>query len=87
MSVVELYGKADCCLCDEARLVLERLAPELGFKLLERDIGDDERLERAYFERIPVVLVDGEELFSYRVDEAVLRARLAPAVDHLESRR
>ena len=33
-------------------------------------------LQRAYFERIPVVALDGEELFEYFVDEALLRERL-----------
>ena len=42
----------------------------------ERDIDGDEALQRAYFERIPVVALDGEELFDYFVDEALLRERL-----------
>jgi glutaredoxin len=87
VSVVELYGKADCCLCDEAREVLERVRDELGFELVERDITTDEELHRAYFERIPVVLLDGRELFEYHVDERELRAHLSPGGDHLESRR
>jgi len=87
VSVVELYGKADCCLCDEAREVLERMRDELAFELIERDITTDERLHRAYFERIPVVLLDGHELFEYHVDEQVLRARLSAGGDHLESGR
>ncbi len=77
--LVELYGHADCCLCQTAREVLERLRVELGFDLVERDITADEALHRAYFERVPVVALDGEEVFDYHVDEAVLRARLAPA--------
>jgi DTW domain-containing protein YfiP len=32
---------------------------------------------RTYLERIPVVALDGEEVYDYRVDEADLRARLA----------
>ena len=42
----------------------------------ERDITSDEALQRAYFERIPVVMLDGEELFEYFVDEELLRERL-----------
>jgi len=72
-----LYGREGCCLCDEAREVLERVRAEHPFELLERDIEHDERLLRAYLERIPVVTLDGEELFELAVDEAVLRARLA----------
>ncbi len=49
---------------------------ELGFELTELDITTDERLHRAYFERIPVVLLDGEELCEYFVQEALVRERL-----------
>ncbi len=42
----------------------------------ERDITADEALHRAYFERIPVVALDGEELCEYFVEEALVRERL-----------
>ena len=77
MSQVVLYGRPGCCLCDDAREVLERVRVEQPFELLERDIESDEQLLRTYLERIPVVTLDGEELFELGVDEAVLRARLA----------
>ena len=77
MSVVVLYGRPGCCLCDDARAVLERVRAEQPFELLERDIERDEKLLRDYLERIPVVTLDGEELFDFAVDEAVLRGRLA----------
>jgi glutaredoxin len=77
VSRVELYGRAGCCLCDDARTTLERLRDELGFELVELDITDDDALHRAYFERIPVIRLDGDELFDFHVDEAVLRAALA----------
>jgi redox-sensing transcriptional repressor len=77
MSVVVLYGRPGCHLCDDARTILERVRAELPFELEVRDIERDERLLRAYLERIPVVTLDGAELFDYVVDEAVLRDRLA----------
>ncbi len=73
---VVLYGQPGCCLCDEARELLERVRAERRFTLLERDIGDDDALQRAYLERIPVVTIDGVEAFELFVDEAELRARL-----------
>jgi glutaredoxin len=76
MSVVTLYSKHDCHLCVDARTALLRLQPELRFELHEVDITTDETLHRAYFERIPVVTLGGEELFEYFVDETVLRERL-----------
>jgi hypothetical protein len=55
---------------------LEQLRAELGFELRELDITADEKLHRAFFERIPVIALDGEELSDYFLDEAVLRERL-----------
>jgi glutaredoxin len=76
MRVVTLYSKPDCHLCVDAREALLRVRAELSFELSELDITTDETLHRAYFERIPVVMLDGEELFDYFVDERVLKERL-----------
>jgi glutaredoxin len=79
VSVITVYSKRDCQLCAEAMTELRRLKAELSFALEERDITTDDALHRAYFERIPVVMLDGDELFDYFVDEAVLRERLSGA--------
>jgi glutaredoxin len=76
MREVTLYGRPGCHLCDDARAVLEGIRDELPFMLVERDIEQDEALLRAYLERIPVIALDGEELFDFFVDEAELRRRL-----------
>jgi glutaredoxin len=76
MSVVTVYSKPDCHLCADAMAALRRLQGELGFALEEHDISADEALHRAYFERIPVVTLDGEELCEYVVEEELLRERL-----------
>jgi glutaredoxin len=76
VSVVTVYSKGGCHLCAEAMTALEQLRTEFGFELRELDITADERLHRAYFERIPVIALDGEELSDYFLDEAVLRERL-----------
>jgi glutaredoxin len=76
MREIVLYGRPGCHLCDEARAVLERIQGELPFALVERDIEEDDELLKAYLERIPVIALDGEELFDFFVDEAELRRRL-----------
>jgi glutaredoxin len=76
MSTVVLYGREGCCLCDDAREVLTRVRARHSFVLHERDIDDDEALQRAYLERIPVVTIDGVEAFELFVDEAELERRL-----------
>jgi glutaredoxin len=79
MSVVTVYSTPDCTLCVEALQKLRGLQAELGFVLQETDITADEALHRAYLERVPVIVLDGEELSDYFVEEAVLRERLTGA--------
>ncbi len=76
MTLLTVYSKPDCHLCGEALAVLRELQAELAFDLEERDITREDDLERAYFERIPVVVLEGEVLFEYFVDEDALRERL-----------
>ena len=75
--LLTVYSKPDCHLCEEAISALRAMQPQLGFELVEIDISEDDRLLRAYFDRIPVVcLDDGEELCEHFVDETLLRERL-----------
>ncbi len=74
---VVLYGRPGCCLCDDAREALGRAHTVHDFVLRELDIEADEGLLRAYLERIPVVTVDGVEVFEYYVDEAHLERLLS----------
>ena len=76
MRTVTLYTRAGCCLCDEARAVLDRVRTRRPFALVVVDIEADDALHRRYLERIPVVAVDGEEAFELEVDERALTARL-----------
>jgi glutaredoxin len=63
MTEVVLYGRPGCCLCDDARAVIETVRERIPFVLRERNIEDDEALHRAYLERIPVITIDGVEAF------------------------
>jgi glutaredoxin len=76
VSTVTLYTRRGCHLCDDARAVIERVRSRTSFSLVEIDIESDDALHRAYLERIPVVELDGEELFEHFVDEATLAARV-----------
>jgi hypothetical protein len=73
-----LYSREGCCLCDEARQVLVELHGRhpRAFSWRECDIDTDDRLHRAYLERIPVVTIDGNEEFELFVDESELERRL-----------
>ncbi len=71
-----LYTRARCHLCEVAAEVLDDVREDLPFDLTVVDIDGDEALRARYRTDIPVVLLDGELLFRYRVDADVLRARL-----------
>jgi glutaredoxin len=73
---VTLFLARGCSLCGPAHDLLARLRPELGYELDEVDITGLPELERRYREWLPVVEVDGERAFVYRVGEVELRARL-----------
>ncbi|WP_253883647.1 glutaredoxin family protein [Actinomadura rupiterrae] len=75
--VVTMLGKPGCHLCDDARGVIERVVADEGVRFEERDITQDEELQREYWEQIPVTLVDGVQVDFWRVDEARLRAAIA----------
>ena len=74
---VRLYGASGCHLCENARRVLELVRAETVFELEQVDIEGDPELESRYRERIPVVLIDGEEAFTFFVDADALRRRIA----------
>ncbi|HEY1273870.1 MAG TPA: glutaredoxin family protein [Thermoleophilaceae bacterium] len=76
MPVVTIYAKPGCHLCEEAHEVLEGLRAEREFELREVDVTLDPVLFARYGERIPVVALDGRELFEYFVDPVALRERL-----------
>jgi glutaredoxin len=73
---VTLYGRPGCHLCDDARAALQRIRRTHPFHLEEVDIEADDALFKRYLERIPVVAIDGEELFELFVDEQALARTL-----------
>ena len=84
MRDIALLGRPGCCLCDDARVVLERVRARTPFTLREVDIEQDERLLAAHLERIPVVTIDGVEAFTLFVDEGELERRLAEPATPVE---
>jgi len=76
MSTVTLYSRPGCHLCDDARQALERVRDKAPFELEEVDITTDDALHARYLERIPVIALNGEELFDYHVDEDALERRI-----------
>ncbi len=79
MTRVELYSKKDCHLCDVAHEVLLKAAERQPFDLdVIRVQEGDPRFEE-FKERFPVIYIDGEFAFQYRIDEDALLAKLRNA--------
>ena len=75
--VVTVIGKPDCHLCDDARAQVMAVCAELGIEWQERSILDDPGLYDEYWEKIPVILIDGRVHDYWRVDPQRLRGALS----------
>ena len=72
---VVLYTRHGCGLCETAKRVLLAERSRTPFDLEEIDVEGNDELELEYGVRLPVALLDGEELFELVVDaEAFARA-------------
>jgi hypothetical protein len=74
---VTVLTKPGCHLCDDALVVVARVAEDLDVGWTEVDISTDEDLLAQWWEQIPVTFVDGVQHDYWRVDEVRLRAALA----------
>jgi hypothetical protein len=73
---VEIMTKSDCCLCDIAKEIVSRVLKDYPASVDFTDIESDPKLFERYKEKIPVVLINGEESFVYKVHETTLRKKL-----------
>lgn len=75
-STVTVYTRAGCHLCREAeRIVAEVAHGRAQVRLV--DIDAHPAITDRYTVRVPVVAIDGRELFEYHVDAEELDAALA----------
>ncbi len=72
-----LYSQANCGLCAEAEGVLRKLQREIRFSLEVVDIESDKGLSDRYWDRVPVVAVDGKEVAGAPIDARRLRTAIA----------
>ncbi|MET0811790.1 MAG: glutaredoxin family protein [Microbacterium sp.] len=82
MTTLTIIGKADCHLCDVARDVVETVLADLPddvadvVEVDELSILDDPALYEVWWEKVPVVLIDGELLGHWRIAPERLRDAL-----------
>jgi hypothetical protein len=68
-----MYSRTTCGLCDEARETILELRSDLDFGYEEVFVDGDDDLERRYGLRVPVIEIDGQELFETQVEPSALR--------------
>ena len=64
---VTFYTKAGCHLCEEARDMLEDVAAITDYELTEIDLRSDPRIFEQYRYRIPVIIVNDEDIVEGRI--------------------
>tara|TARA_B100000686_G_scaffold353884_1_gene461336 strand:+ start:1604 stop:1861 length:258 start_codon:yes stop_codon:yes gene_type:complete len=74
---VELLTKKNCFLCEEAKEVIDEILSEFPKAQLKiTDIESDPVLVMKYKEKIPVVFLNDEESFFYKVHPVTLRKKI-----------
>ena len=74
---VTVVGKLDCHLCEQAIEVVAQVCEQLGQEFRVVSITEDPNLADLYWEKIPVILVDGEPFDFWRVNRDRLVAKLS----------
>lgn len=78
--IVTLYTRAGCHLCEAAEATIaDVVAGRDDVEVVVVDIDGDPALTERYTVRVPVVVVDGEEIAEYEVAPGALAAALGRA--------
>ncbi len=76
MTLVTIYGRTGCHLCEDALKLLQSMQDELNFEIEEILIDGNEELEELYGEKIPVTHIDGVHHDFWRVDPERFKSSL-----------
>lgn len=75
-----LLTREHCHLCGPARAVVQAVCARTGERFTEIDVDADADLQGEYGQLVPVVLVDGEFVSSYRITDAELLSALGASL-------
>ena len=82
MTVVTVYSRKNCHLCDVALETLESVEAELDFEIEKIFIEGNEELTNKYGEEVPVIHIDGVHHDMFRVDLVRFRSSLEKHRQH-----
>jgi glutaredoxin len=82
VTVVTIYSRKNCHLCDVAVEKLETVKIELNFEIEKIYIDGDTKLTTKYGEEVPVIHIDGKHHDMFRVDLERFRSSLEKHRQH-----
>jgi glutaredoxin len=82
MTLVTIYSRTGCHLCEDALQILQLMQEELNFVIDEILIDGNEELEKEFGEKIPVTQIDGVHHDFWRVDPERFRSSLEKHRQH-----
>jgi glutaredoxin len=82
---LKLYTRKDCCLCDEMKAVVRRVAAKIPLDLEEIDVDGAAELREEFGAEVPVLFIDGRKAFKYRVTPRELERKLKQSKFHCSS--
>ena len=74
---VVIYSRPGCHLCDEAKQIIEAAGCADDYTLAEINIESDPDLLRRYTNDIPVITINGVEMFRHRLTVEQFRSAIA----------
>ena len=77
---VTIYSKPGCHLCEEAKAVMLGAGCRELFTITETNIETDPQLLARYCFEIPVIMIEGEEVFRHRLIAKEFRAAIEKAL-------
>ena len=82
MTVITVFSRQGCHLCDVALDVLASMRDELNFEIEKIYIDESPELEKLYGEQVPVIHIDGVHHDFFKVDPERFRVSLEKHRQH-----
>ena len=82
MTVVTIYSRETCHLCEVALESLESVKDELNFEIEKIYIDGNDELVQKYGEEVPVIHIDGKHHDMFKVDLKRFRSSLEKHRQH-----
>ena len=82
MTVITVFSRHGCHLCEVATELLESMQKDLNYEINKIYIDGDLELEKLYGEQVPVIHIDGVHHDFFKVDPERFRSSLEKHRQH-----